>query len=300
MGRWCVMNRVWAWYRRHYLLVNVSILFLLIDLALGIVDPLHRVKTPLDDALAEIDKRPAGTRSAVLLVGNSAVQVGVDAKDMETQLERAGLSVAVYNVGLASTSLRDIPHEIAAVEKRGVKVAAVVVGMNLFAGDVRFEPLMYPWADRSSPYVFFYRTLWRRRIARNVVKAWHRVTKTPEKTDDAGSQDFRETVFLARFQNTTPSDLAFSELGGILKSLASNGIATHVVLLPQNPKGTAQLAQYAELMRALRAEMPKDLLDVADSFSPDEFRDVGHLNEHGRAHLTDALARWLTLRMQAK
>lgn len=289
-----------AWYRKHYLLVTVPILFVVVEVILTVWDPVRKNELdPFSQALADVRARPANERPVVLFIGNSAMKMGIEPALFESELSGQHLSYAVYNFGLASTSALDLNDILANVRSAGIRPNVIVVGVNLYLFDSRVHvDSRLPWVDRRSPYIFFHRSLLRRRlkgvVRKNVDAGGELGIGVSDGIQNDAQRAFNTAAFLREFgdQNADAFPL-FQTLKAFFASVERDHIPCFAVLLPQNSDGTAKLATFPELMRRLRDAVTVERLDVSDTYPFTEFIDVGHLNSAGRARLTKEVASWL-------
>lgn len=303
-----------AWYRRHYLLLNLPLLLILTDVAMVRLDVANRL--PFNDAndltaaFRRLDASPPGASPTVLLIGNSAIREGVDQAIVEKALQRAEDPFRVYNFGISAARLVDQYAVLDLIEKRGVKPKVVVLGVNPFLIDDEVNPdSVYPWLTRMSPYVYFHRSRFRTFISRG----WRYVTsskserkeldarwdkrpqfkynKPPTDKEFAGFQQKLAEEFKGRPADSFP---LVPELPQMISKLHEQGIAVYVVLLPVNPAGTSKVKEVPPLIDAMRAALPpENTLDLAQSFGPELFYDMGHVNGAGRERLTREVSAWL-------
>ena len=296
-----------AWYRRHYLLVNLPILFALTELVLAKVDLVHR--PPFDDkddlakGLAKYAARPPGPDdSIVLLVGNSATDRGFDPDAIEKAIAKP--HVRIFNFGLKGARIDDQFGLVDFLAARGIKPSHLVVGVNPYLiDDLVASDTLYPWLDRRTPYIYFHRSRIRTKLWRWVkrVAGVDKKASAPDKDDvpDASARitDAAIKAFVTEFDHRAPDDFPMiDQLRAFADAMAARGIKTHFVILPLAATGTAKIDNYGPLASALRAAVPPGSLDLSDrpgQFTDDMFYDVGHSNAAGRVALTAAIIPWM-------
>lgn len=284
-------RRFLAWYRKYYLLVNLPVLFALLEVVLVITDPAHRYATDLDVSLSILHTSPPGNDPTVLLLGNSGIRLGVDEAQLAGALSTPGHPVRVYNFGVSSGRADDA-FQVAKLLVEGepkLKPAMVVLGVNAFLVDDHINPdSRFPWVKRRSPYIFYHRSLLRGML-KKVLRRRIKDTQMQQYAQEAGVQ-----TFLHEFEHRPVSEFSLlDDVPELVAWLEAHGIPTYVVVLPMSPDGTSKLDNYATLMQAIRSKLPAKRLDLADAFPAASFKDVGHLNEAGRAQMTTKVATWL-------
>lgn len=292
------MNRFFAFYKSHYLFFNVPLLFLIAEVVFRFTDPVGREPSPLDKDLAELALRPPIGQPALILLGNSSVQLGFDASRIEARLSTGGGLRRVYNFGLAASTIDDIPQAIAAAEKHGIRVGEVVIGLNIYSIDdkIASDP-RFPWVRSCAPYVYRYRSLWRRmlkRVLRNNVDADGELgLGNANQEQNSAQRAFTIAGFLREFDHRNPADFSeYAKISVLRRTLQARGVPCHFVLMPVSGEATTKLITYSQFMARLRAAAP-GALDLADTFDHFLFRDVGHLNMAGKQKISDELAAWL-------
>jgi hypothetical protein len=295
-----------AWYRRYYLLVNLPVLFLVTELALTRMDLVHRwpfnEKDDLVKSLAIYATRPPPADAKVmLLLGNSATDRGLDAPAIERAIGDPALRV--YNFGLKGARLDDQFALLDLVFERGIKPSYVVLGVNTYLIDHQVVvDSTYPWLERRTPYVYFYRSRIRTKLWRwmksLVGLEKHRLAKVLEgDVPDGRTPETAIQTFVDEFDHRPPSDYPMIDrLPELVDRLAARGVRTYVVLFPMAASGTSRIAEFDALLAAIKAKTPSDTLDLShapERFTDDLFYDVGHTNRAGRVALTAAVIPWL-------
>lgn len=303
-----------AWYRRHYLLLNLPLLLILTDVVMVRFDVANHL--PFNDAndltaaFRRLDASPPGGAPTVLLIGNSAIREGVDQAIVEKALQHAEDPFRVYNFGISAARLVDQYSVLDMIEKRGVKPKAIVLGVNPFLIDDEVNPdSVYPWLTRMSPYIYFHRSRFRTFVSRGWryltsskserkelserwdVRPQFKYNKPPTDKEFAGFQQKLAEEFKGRPADSFP---LVPELPHMISKLHEQGIAVYVVLLPVNPAGTSKVKEVPPLIDAMRAALPpENTLDLAQAFGPELFYDMGHVNASGRERLTREVSTWL-------
>lgn len=301
-----------AWYRRYYLLVNLPVLFLLVELVLAKVDLVHRWPFNEKDDLAKslaiyAQKPPAPGQKVMLLLGNSAVDRGFDAPAIEAALGDPALRV--YNFGLKGARLEDQLQLLDYAAARGIRPSYVVLGVNLYLIDPDLVvDSVYPWLHRNAPYVYFHRSRIRTKLWRWIKSLAglekHKLAKDTEvEVPDGKTPPSAIQAFLDQYDHQGPDAYPpIALIRTLVDKLAKQGIPTYVVLLPMAASGTSRVAEYDAVIDRLRATAPPDALDLTHrpaQFTDDLFYDVGHTNKAGRAVLTQAVIPWLRQELSA-
>jgi hypothetical protein len=295
-----------AWYRRYYLLVNVPLLFLLLELALVRIDLVHRWPFNEKDDLAKAftsyaARPPTPDDTVVLLLGNSATDRGFDPPTIERALGDPHLRI--FNFGLKGARLDDQFGLMELVLSRGIKPTHVVLGINQYLIDHKIAvDTLYPWLERRTPYVYFHRSrirtkLWR--WAKSLVGLEKRKkARDSDDIPDGKTPPAAIRMYLDQFDHRGADDYPMVDrIPELIAWLAQRGIQSHIVLLPMAASGTHRVADYDAVIAAIRAKSPPGTLDFThapDRFTDDLFYDVGHSNKAGRAVLSQAVLPWLT------
>ena len=303
---------IWAWYRRHYLLVNIPVLFLITELALTRIDLVHRwpfnEKDDLAKALSSYRQRPpAPGDSVMLLLGNSATDRGFDPVAIEQAIGDPHLRI--YNFGLKGTRLEDQYGLIEHVIAHGIKPTHVMLGINTYLIDHNVGvDTLYPFLERRTPYVYFHRSrirtkLWR--WVKSIVGLEKRKkSKEVDEIPDGKTPESAIRIYLQEFGDRGPDDYPMIDrIPAFVDWLGKRGIRAYVVLLPMAASGTSRVAEYDAVTAAMRARAPADSLDLthdAGRFTDDLFYDVGHSNKAGRVVLTQAVIPWLKQELARK
>ena len=309
---------VLGWYRRYYLLVNVPLLLLITDIVFARIDLVHHLPFRDPDDLVQAEQRVAAheaspDRPIVALLGNSALREGLDEGAIERSLDERDVHRTVYNFGLSAGRVRDVVRLLDRLVAAGNTPKAVLLGVNLFLIDDHVNSdSVYPWNERSSPYIYFHRSRFRTslmRAARYLIAStpkrrqldaqWteaeqFRYDRKPSATEYAGFLAQFMEEFGARSPGTYPM---IGELHDFIARTLGKGVEVYVVLLPMNPAGTATVMKYRALMAAIREAVPSErTLDLADAFPAEDFYDMGHVNAAGRALLSKRVSDWLAAR----
>lgn len=298
------------WYRRYYLLFNLPVMFLITELILTRVDLVHRWPfNEKDDLVKSLGiyaaHPPAPAQRTMVLLGNSAVDRGLDPDAIERGLGDPGLRV--YNFGLKGSRLDDQFALVDVLLARGIKPAYAVLGVNVYLVDDKLVvDSVYPWLERDAPYVYFHRSRIRTKLWRWVKSLAglekHKIAKDlVVDVPDGKTPPSAIAAFLDQYDHRGPADYPLIErIPAFVAKLSALGIPTYVVLLPMAGSGTARVAEYDAVVAALRSKSPADTLDLTHQpavFGDDLFYDVGHTNKAGRVVLTNAIIPWLRTRL---
>jgi hypothetical protein len=292
-------SRFVAWYRRFYLLVNLPVLLLATELALSWSDPVNwSHSSNLDHALARYQASPPGAAPVMLVLGSSVVRSGIDQSIVEQSLNSHG-NWRVYNFGLNTARLDDEIELLEYLRSRGIKPAAIVLGVNLYSIKDAESDSRYPWHRRRSPYIFYHRNYLfnglKERLSKLITpkqaKSYSQFANailTPEELDA------QARTFKAAFAQRRADDFPMLEqLSVLLRWIADHDIRAYAVVLPMNPVAS-DFAGYPALVAAIRDRLPPGSLDLSGAGYPkDLFDDVGHLNDSGRRSLTAQIVGWL-------
>lgn len=292
-----------SWYRKYYLLVNLPLLLLVTELVITVVDPISLKPNDLDAAYASFHARPAQDAAVVLLLGNSGMQQGVDAEQLEAALSRPGHPVRVYNFAVSAARIDDVAELTRRLLAAGMKPKAIVLGLNPFLVDDHVNAdSRFPWLSRASPYLYFHRSI----IRGLLKKALRGEMGNPDEFGFNGSdgvqtdaqRDFAIDAFSHEFEHRPADDYPLmNQVPLFLSELADRGINTNVVLLPISPDASRRLSSFPELIANVRSLAPAGSLDLVERFSYTRFKDIGHVNLTGRKELTSDLASWLSERL---
>jgi hypothetical protein len=293
-----------GWYRKYYLLVNVPVLLVALELILPSVDAIDHAPfnnaNDLEKALTRLDAAPPGGDPAIVLLGNSAMRVGIDQDVVERGLAAAGRRLRVYNFGLNSVRVDDERALVSLLLERGLKPRAVVLGVNPYLIDEQINPdTIYPWVPRTTPYLYFHRSRIRKAIRQTLSQTIRGRRLPPYSQFVEGTQTPKERKvairnYLAQWGSRPPTDYPMiRQLPELIAFFKQHGIATHVVVLPMNAAGTDVNMLYRPVMDAIRAQLPPGTLDLADAYPDECFKDIGHLNGAGRARLSADVLAWL-------
>jgi hypothetical protein len=295
-----------AWYRRYYLLVNLPLLMLILELVLVQVDLVHRwpfnEKDDLAKAFASYAARPpAPDAQVMLLLGNSATDRGFD----PTRLEQAigDPHLRIFNFGLKGARVDDQLGLMEMLLARGIKPTYVVLGVNTYLIDPKVaSDTLYPWIQRTTPYVYFHRSRIRTKLWRWIkslvgLERRREILALDSDVPDGKTPESAIRAFLDQFDRRPPDDFPMIEqLPAFVDWLSQRGIRPMVILLPMAGSGTSRMAAYDAITAAIRAKVPPDSLDLTHDrarFTDDMFYDVGHSNRAGRVALTEAVIPWL-------
>lgn len=299
----------WGWYRRYYLLLNLPLLFVLTELALVQLDPVHRwpfnEKDDLAKGLTAYEARPPAPGDEImLLLGNSATDRGMDAEAIERGLGKPHLRV--YNFGLKGARIDDQFELLKYLRARGIVPRYVVLGVNTYLIDDEVNAdTLYPWLHRTTPYIYFHRSRIRTKLWRwikSVVGLEKAKAKKPDKDEGDTTQRTPESAvkaFLGEFQGRAPDDFPLiARVPELATTLSAQGITPYVILLPMAPTGTTRLVSFFPLITAMRRALPPASLDLtlSSAYGDELFYDVGHPNHDGKIAITKAITAWLASR----
>lgn len=299
------------WYRRYYLLVNVPLLFALLELVLVHVDLVHR--WPFDDkddltkAFTTYGAHPPPAAAPVLLLlGNSATDRAFDAPTIESALaDTPARDLRVYNFGLKGSRIDDMFEFVDLIEARGIHPTYVVLGVNPYLIDYEVNvDSLYPWLERRTPYLYFHRSRIRTKMWfwLSKVVLGHKKETPADRVDEVADPTARIPAkaipdFLTEFEHRPADDYPLLErVPEFVSWLESKGIRAYVVIMPMADVGTSRLDTYPELIGAIRDHVPAGSLDLSkmpDKFPNEVFSDVAHPNKAGRAVMTQELITWL-------
>jgi hypothetical protein len=290
-----------AWYRRYYLLVNLPVLFLISDYVAMRLDLVRFKANDLADAYTRLHADPPQDTPVLLLLGNSGIRQDVDEAQLEQVLGRPDHPVRVYNFGLSAARVDDTFELARQLRSQGLKPTAVVLGLNAFLIDDQVNPdSRFPWLHRTTPYLYFHRSILRELIKRvfrgGMERAGEFELGRTEGVQTAAQREFAVDSFLHEFEHRSMDYPLLDKVPELLSWLDTQGIPAYVVVLPISPDGAGRLTSFPSLIAAVRSKAPPGSLDLTERFPYTVFKDVGHVNAAGRKQVTAEIAAWLQAR----
>ncbi|MEF3305426.1 hypothetical protein [Paenibacillus sp. GYB003] len=297
----------WTYVRKNGFVLMLVIVFLLIDAFVARVDPMTNSRRFEKDDFTKTLFHHDWDRSGPVFFGNSAVTGAYMERKAQRPLVEMGMAYGKI------TDLREIlrrglyePEEQLVI---GIDVHTMLDKMQT---DPRF-PWSRPW---YSPYLFHYRDYFQ-----DAGKEWLRNAWTAAKR---GKLDFaayeprwidkelyfgREPAdrllkdwqrYEADYNWMTLSDMAnnLDALDWVIDDAKRRGLSLKVVWMPLNPDPAYPQPPYWKPLKervggTLQANSIP-VLDLSDTFRPDEFHDLVHLNqETGAPKFTAEVDRWL-------